>query len=148
MQLIGDDCWTEDRKLLLAGKDPSQEVIDAVDKCEVVALIANPNHDELNQLIAEARINIVFTHQRSGLKLKLVHALFMGGTCLVNRDALHGVSLDETCAVIESGVGLGEKLDQIWDLPFGEEQLSKRKAAMSQFDNAINAQKIIDLIWD
>ena len=62
-----------------------------------VRLVINPDDDLMFDLIRKAHINLMVTFQPTGLKLKLLNALYNGRFCLVNGNMLHGTQLSTLC---------------------------------------------------
>jgi hypothetical protein len=109
------DCWksvSSDRKLVLAGKNPSQVVCDKIQTMQHVELVANPSQAAMNQLLFSIPIHLLFTFQRSGVKLKLYNSLQTGATCLVNEDMIFGTDLASFCEVINDPSHLIERIQQ------------------------------------
>jgi hypothetical protein len=109
------DCWkslTQDKKLVLAGKNPSQEIQDKAKSIQHVELVVNPSQEEMNQLLFSIPIHILFTFQRSGVKLKLYNSLQTGATCLVNDDMIFGTDLASFCEVINKPSHLIDRIQQ------------------------------------
>ena len=51
-------------------------------------LVANPTEQELNELIKEAQINILPSFNVTGIKIKLMNALYNGRHCITNDAAI------------------------------------------------------------
>lgn len=80
--------------LVIAGKNPLGELVKKIEKVPNVTLVANPSHDEMQRLIQQAHINLLITFQPTGLKLKLLNALYNGRFCVVNREMIYGSGLE------------------------------------------------------
>ncbi len=57
------------------------------------------NNSHLLKLFANAHINVLFSYQNSGTKLKLVNALYNSRFCLINENMTDDDNLMETCIV-------------------------------------------------
>ena len=63
---------------VIAGKDPSQKLSFMAHEHPHTCLVANPGDKELQDMIAKAQINILPSLNNTGVKLKLLNALFNG----------------------------------------------------------------------
>ena len=69
---------------------------------ENIQLIANPDSEKMSALIQNAQINILHTRHTSGMKLKLLHALFAGRFCFANKEMVSGTGLENLCEIYDS----------------------------------------------
>ena len=81
-------------KVIVAGMNPKPELIELVSVYSNIELISNPNEETMNALISNAQVNCLYTHQETGLKLKLIYALFSGRHVLCNEKMTYGTGLD------------------------------------------------------
>ena len=133
---------------IIAGKDPSQRLIKKIGKNKNVRLVANPSDTELNELIAKAQINVLPSFNNTGVKLKLINALYNGRHCVVNDDGVLGSSLEDACHIGSTSNAIASIITQLYHHPFGEEEINLRKRLLGQiFNNKQNVQRLIQLIW-
>ena len=85
-----------DVPIVIAGRDPSQEVIEASASIPNCKLVVHPATEEMEVLMREAQIQIMLTFQPTGMKTKLLISLFCGRHILVNEPMLHSTGLDST----------------------------------------------------
>jgi hypothetical protein len=111
-----------------------------------IRLVADPSDQELDELIAQAQINLLFTKQATGIKLKLLHALFAGRHCLVNPEMVEGSGLEGLCTVTTSGRELEDKIHDLMLQTFDESQIRIRKKALQEFSNRASAEKILRML--
>ena len=104
--------------VVVAGKNPSARFQKKLSGYENIRLVANPGDTELEELIAEAHINLLFTSQSTGIKLKLLHALFAGRHCVVNPAMVEGTGLGKLCTVADSSESLEAHLHRLMNQPF------------------------------
>ena len=134
-------------KLIIAGSKPSDELKKAVAVFNKVTLVDNLTPDQIKEYIINAHCNVLPTFQATGIKLKLLSALFAGRHCLVNTSMVANTGLEELCVISDEPVELKEKLKGIFEQPFTEEQIQKRKTLLlSKFDNRNSAKKLMELI--
>ena len=135
-----------DLKMIIAGKNPSQELLDLA-KEKGAQIISNPSEDEMQKLISEARVHLLVTQQATGIKLKLINSLATGGHVLVNSIMVEGTNLGSLCNVFESKIDCVEQLKILMGKPVEVEQLHKRfEILQKQFDTYENCKVFDEII--
>ncbi len=132
--------------VVVAGKNPSLRFRKKIAGFPNIELIADPEDQELDELIAKAHINLLFTRQATGIKLKLLHALFAGRHCLVNPEMVEGSGLEGLCSVAESDSDLGNQIHKLMLQTFDESQIMIRKKALKDYSNRASAEKILRML--
>lgn len=133
---------------VIAGKNPSSRLIRKVAKNKRARLMINPTEAEMNDLISNAQLHILPSFNTTGIKLKLINALFNGRHCVVNEAAVEGTGLQDACHIGTSSNAFASIITQLYHHPFGEEEITLRKKLLLQiFNNKENAQRLIQLIW-
>jgi len=134
--------------LIIAGKDPSRRLIRKIEKNKNVNIVSNPSDTVLNDLIAKAQIHVLPSFNKTGIKLKLINALYNGRHCVVNDEAVEGSGLEDACHIGTKGYAMASIISQLYHHPFGEEEINLRKRLLVQiFNNKANARQLIQLIW-
>jgi len=134
--------------VVIAGKNPTQRLIRRVQKYQKAKLISNPSEAKMNELINGAQINVLPSFNTTGIKLKLINALFNGRHCVVNEAAVESTGLQDTCHIGRSSNAFASIITQLFHHPFGEEEINLRKRLLLQiFNNKENVQRLIQLIW-
>lgn len=135
--------------LVVAGLNPTKKLQQIIQQTENVTLRPNLPHAALQQLIFNAHVNVLISFQASGMKLKLLNALFTGRFCLVNAPIVENTGLSELCIIENDARAIQQQLIRLALLPFSTQHLSHRKAELGEnFYNAFNAQKIVALLRD
>jgi hypothetical protein len=134
---------------IFAGKNPEASLLKLVKQYNNVSIQANPEEKDLFRLIREAAVNILYTNQVSGVKLKLLNALHYGQHCLVNREMVAGSGLESLCRIIsENPEETLNLIRQCLSERLPEEEIRKREQLMDQlYNNDTNARKIIYHIY-
>lgn len=136
-----------DLHCIVSGLNPSDKLKKLVDTYTNVTLMANPDDAEMIDLLRQAQVNILVTNQPTGLKLKLLNALYNGRFCLVNSDMVKGTSLDTLCVVADEPKLMVAEIKRLMEEDFTEDDIEKRDAQMRQlYDNEANALKIVEAI--
>lgn len=137
-------CPSSDIPFIFAGKDPDEKIITACQKLPHCTLIANPSMHQMEQLIAEAQVHALPTFQATGLKLKLLHALFNGRHVLVNDAMVKGTGLSGVCQKAETPLSFQEKIKELMYVSFDEEAIqTRRNLLLQRYDNRKNALRIV-----
>lgn len=132
--------------VIVAGRNPGQEVIREVKKWNHIQLVTNPSDMQLKELIQNAHINILPTFQHTGIKLKLLSALFNGRHCLVNNEMVANTGLEELCIIRNSAEEFITEIEMLLKQPFLQEIVKKREEILyKNFSNRINAKTLINL---
>ncbi|MER3498475.1 MAG: mannosyltransferase [Chitinophagaceae bacterium] len=148
-------CWLLDKvftkikvPLVIAGKAPSACIKKRAHLCQHTCLVADPSEKEMNDLVQKAHINILPSFNSTGIKLKLLHALFEGRHCVVNDAAVEGTGLEATCHIGNSAEALASIIMQLYHHPFAEEEIRlRKKVLLPAYDNNENAKKIIAWLY-
>jgi len=137
-----------DMPCTIAGNHPSDELKKVCLKYPHITLIDNWSNEQIMEAIGKAQINVLPTFQSTGIKLKLLNALYCGRFCIVNPVMVHQTSLEKTCIISENAEQMLEDIKQYWKKPFGPEDLAARKQVLdnSIFNNIANANTIIGLL--
>ncbi len=133
--------------IVVAGKKPDLSLIRLLARFSNVSLLANPSSEKLSDLIEQAHIHLLPTFQDTGIKLKLIHALFGGRFCLANSLMVTEPILANACIVENDLAKWPDIILATFQNEFTTEHQNVRKSLFNTFfDNQTNAQKILDLI--
>ena len=137
-----------DMHCIVAGLNPSDKLEKIAEKHSNVTLMANPDDAEMIDLLRQAQVNILVTNQPTGLKLKLLNALYNGRFCLVNSDMVKGTSLESLCVVADEPEQMVAEIKRLMEEDFTEEDIEQRDTEMRQlYDNETNAKIIVEAIY-
>jgi len=132
--------------LIIVGNNPDAALIAAVAKYDHIQLIANPEQEKMQSLIEAAHINYLPTFQNTGIKLKLLNALFRGRFCLVNSMMVDDTGLAETCIVQDDLLSVQQKIQALMLINFTAQDVLNRKAYMASFSDITEVNKLIRLL--
>lgn len=134
--------------LIIAGSRPSRELKNAVAKRNNVTLLADLTTRQIHQLIHDAQVNVMPTFQPTGIKLKLLSALYNGRFAVVNPMMVENTGLETLCDVGSTPEELCSLIERRMEEDFRESDIRMREKTLGeQFSNAVNAQKLMDLIY-
>lgn len=136
---------------VIAGKEPSPDFTDMCMKHANVKLKLNPTDMEMEQLISGSHINLIFSFNSEGLKLKLLYSLFLGRFVLVS-DGLLGKAVDtewmNSSGVYESKTDnieyILKKIKFLFNEKFTSEMIEKRKKFVSKWSNEKSLMLILE----
>jgi hypothetical protein len=134
-------------KVIIAGKNPQSGLTKYINQFTNIRLAANPSENEMNELIRNAQINLLYSFQASGIKLKLISALFSGRHCLVNQEMVYGSGLDDLCYVTKNTEQTLGLIHRLMDLSLGIDEIDQRRTILSEkLSNKKNARMILDIL--
>lgn len=143
--LIGKIFKNLDIHLIIAGKNPTNELLEM--QSNMVSVVPNPSTVELVELVQNAHINVLPSFQSTGIKLKLLFALFNGRFCLVSPELAPSKEISTTAIVCNSIQDWKNRIDETLNLSFSEDDLAKRTEYAREFDNSANAKKLVEFIF-
>lgn len=132
--------------LVIAGKNPPEWLKNKVGQHRNISLISSPDDATMQRLIADAQVNILITNQATGLKLKLLNALFTGRHCLVNTAMVQGTGLSGLCHVADSDNELQANVSLLMEQDFNAAEVAQRSVLLSPFSTSHAIEPIISLI--
>ncbi len=131
--------------LIIAGKNPRAELKNKIIHHSNIKLFANPTRQEMEQLIAAAHVHALPTFQATGVKLKLLAALFSGRHVVTNASMLKGTGLHALCHVAHAPEEFRETILSLMDNPISATQLEERKLILEQhYNNDRNALLLME----
>ena len=138
-----------DVPLVIAGKNPSEKLIKLSHKKSNTCIIVNPDENEMNDLIAKAHLHVLPSFTDSGIKLKLINALYKGRHVIVNEAMIKGTGLETLCHIADNPKLLKYQIYRLYQTPFTNEHGKEREKVLSRiFNNETNAEKLISLLFD
>ena len=137
-----------DVPLIIAGNKPSSELKEEVAKYDHIEIRTGLNTQDIHDLIRNAQVNVLPTFQATGIKLKLLAALYMGRHCLVNSYMVKNTGLESLCRVENTEKRFAEAVRVLFEEDFSQQNVAKREEVLyARFCNRVNAQKLFDLIY-
>lgn len=133
---------------VIAGKNPSPELKLFIARFDNAKLISDPSIEKMRSLIADAQCNVLPSFNVTGIKLKIINALFHGRHCIVNRAAVAGSGLESICHIVKTPQQFREIIQTLSEKPLDPEEISARKKVLQDlFDEDKNCAKLIQQIW-
>lgn len=134
---------------IIAGLNPDKRILIAAKKVNNVSIRANLSHDDLQKLIQEASVNVLLTNQVSGVKLKLLNALYNGHHCIVNEKMVAGSKLESLCTIVSGDrEELLNKIKDYLPIPVSEEEIEQRRILLNKlYNNNEEARKLAGILF-
>ena len=137
-----------DQQLVIAGSKPSDELKKAVRASSNISLHGDMTHTQIQEYISEAQCNILPTFQSTGIKLKLLSALFVGRFCIVNKPMVENTGLEPLCIMANSAEVMKEKIKSVFEKEFTERERKKREEILlKDFSNEENAKRLMKVLF-
>jgi hypothetical protein len=134
--------------LIISGKQPSPRLIRLIDQNPLACLIADPAEEELQDLIAKAQVNILPSFNCTGIKLKLLNALFNGRHCIVNRGMVQGTGLEPVCHIANEAEEMRSAIVDLYTKPILPEDIARRKEVLGGiYNRRENVDRLLRSIW-
>lgn len=126
---------------VIAGNNPSAELLKACQKHSHIKLIDNWNNEQIMDAVSKAHINVLPTFQGTGIKLKLLNALYCGRFCVVNPIMVNNTSLESACIIAKDATEMIKEIEFYWKKSFSDADIAQRINILqnSIFDNSRNA---------
>ena len=133
--------------LVIAGNKPSNSLKKKIQNYHNISLVDTPSELNMQLLVMNAQINIVPSFNNTGIKLKLLNALYNGRYCLVNPAGVEGSGLNELCEVAENDDEFSKKINTLFVQNFTPKEMQYRSTALKKlYNNEQSAQVIIDML--
>ena len=130
-------------KFYIAGKKPSEAVKALARQYRNVIVLADPDDRKLENLIRNAHINVIPSMNNTGVKLKLINAIFLGRHCLVNFAGVVGSGLEQRCTIAETAAEFIAAVEQLMKTSFDTQELEKRRNTLNHlYNNRTNAERL------
>jgi hypothetical protein len=132
--------------VIIAGLNPSEKMKEWAKPYKNIKIVANPNEAEMQQLLENAQVHCLYTHQATGLKLKLLNVLYSGRFCICNDFMLEGTALEDCCLIKNAPAEIIQAIQQCFQSEFTAELISERKNKLTAFDNADKTARLVNYL--
>jgi len=132
-------------KCIIIGNCKPKSLSNLIKRYKNIELISNIPTNEIHSYIQNAHINILPTFQNTGIKLKLLAAIFNGRFCIANSFMVENTGLDPLCIVKNSPTEMINSINEIMKTPFTEEIIEYRRNYLNE-NNFTNEKSITNLL--
>ena len=133
---------------VIAGKNPSKYLANYEHRNNHFCVVANPSEKEMDDLIKKAQLHVLPSFNNTGIKIKILNALYNGRFVITNEAAVEGTGLDALCVIAEEPEAFKKKISELFQATFTAADIEKRKEILKgKFNNQANARQLITWIW-
>lgn len=133
---------------VIAGKNPSERLKHLAHSKPYICLVENPQEAELNDLIQKAQVHLLPSFTNSGIKLKLLNALFNGRHVIANQEMIDGTGLEKGCQLANNPKEIKYHTYRLFHKNFSMQDITLREQLLAtHFNNEEHAKKLISWLW-
>ncbi len=118
--------------LYIAGANPRKELFEKISQYPHIQLIENPNEAEMARLIREAHLHILPTFQATGIKLKLLNALYKGRFVIASPEMVANTGVENLCIVCGNVDKFQAEIKRVFELLFSVQEIAHRKEILNE----------------
>jgi len=135
-------------KFIIAGKQPTSSLKKSIKNIPNVELVESPPFEKMADLMANAHINLLFTFQNTGIKLKLLNSLYRGRFCVVNSKMVNNTGLESLCTIEDNPTATKRIITELMQIPFTQKDIDQRRTVLeADFSDHASAVKIAKEIF-
>jgi hypothetical protein len=135
--------------LVIAGKNPSEKLVELSHEQSYTCIVENPTDKEMQDMIAKAHLNVIPSFTSTGMKVKLLNALTNGKHCVANKETLEGTNLENLCHQANTKEEFQTAIVDLYERSFTTQEKKLREETIANiFNNSQNAQKLVQWIWE
>lgn len=136
-----------DYPLRITGRSPSSQLQALCDKYLNVELIPDPEESSMEELIQNAQLHLLYSQQSQGIKIKLLHALFLGRHVIANEHIVAGTGLRKLCRVANSPEEMREATWELQEKEFTAHEVEKRRQFLAErYSDRRGAEEILNCL--
>ncbi|MDX2196474.1 MAG: hypothetical protein NW207_08655 [Cytophagales bacterium] len=107
-----------------------------------IEYIHGANKNQIDNLILKSHVQLLWSHNISGFKLKLLNAVFLGKFCIANSKMLHGTGLELVCHVADNKEQVINVIEHLWDNNYTEAMHMQRMEVLRNYEDGHLMAKI------
>lgn len=136
-----------DIPFVIAGSNPPADLVEEAAQYGNISIKSNISSQRINRLMEDAQINVLHTAQDTGIKLKLINALYRGRFCVANADMVGQTGLEALCHQADKPKEYLRVIKELWSKPFTAKQVEKRKVALHNlYNNRDSVRKLLTVL--
>nr|WP_294936191.1 hypothetical protein [uncultured Flavobacterium sp.] len=131
-------------KLVIASGSNEEFVKNLIPLNSNIEFVKLTNFAHLQQLLNQAHINICWSFQKSGTKLKLINSLFNSRHCIINENIIDDDKVSELCVKVNDRTQLVNAVKEFSKKPYTDSNRKKiLESHLNDLQNAIQMDKIL-----
>lgn len=132
--------------LIIASGVLPQRLKKRIEKHDHINFVKLGNDVQVNELIANAHVNVLYSKQATGTKLKVFYSLYNGRFCIVNNNIVDDQRILQVCEVANTTDQYLERITNVFDTDFNFPL--ERVRILEEFHPALMAEKLHQMISD
>jgi hypothetical protein len=133
---------------VIAGKRPSASLRRLAHRKKHTCIVEDPSARELDDLIRRAQVHVLPSLSTTGVKFKLLNAIFSGRHVLANAPMLIDTGLDAVCHIAGDPISFREKAGELFRRTFEADDIRNRMSLLKgRYCDTRNAERLISWIW-
>ncbi len=132
--------------LVIAGQSTDKKLLSKIDQYKNISFISIKDNNQLLELFHRAHVNVLFSFNNSGVKLKLINSLFQSRYVIANSKVTDGSGLESLCILANDKKEIANQLIKIMDKDFTEKEIALRNEMLSVYNNKLNSKILLDLL--
>jgi hypothetical protein len=133
-------------KLVIASSTCSS-IINEINKHQNINFETINNQQDLEVLFRKAHINTLVTFQKTGIKLKLLNALYQGKFIIANSEMIADTGLESLCELANTKEQILQKTALLFTKDYSETEFEKRQEKLKSFSPSESAKKIKEILF-
>lgn len=131
--------------LIIAGKN-ARALPDKLSISHNTQIVSDPTDQQLSELIQNAHINILPSLNKTGVKLKLLHALYEGRFCISNNNGIQGSGIRNGVYIADTSEDMISLITSLFEKAFTQQDIILRKQVLELYNNELNADRLIAIL--
>ncbi|MBK3519211.1 glycosyltransferase [Carboxylicivirga marina] len=134
-------------QVIIAGRKPSEELINKCNTYSHIKIIDSPGHNEMEQLIKNAQVILLHTFQNTGIKLKLINSLYSGRHVICNNLMAENTMLDKLANSANTDTEWISQIDSLMQKAFMPNEITLRQRVLDKYyNNTESAKKLYSIL--
>jgi len=133
-------------KLVIASGNNSS-IIAETERYQNIFFETINTQEKLEILFKKAHINTLVTFQKTGIKLKLLNALYQSKFIIANTKMIADTGLENLCELANTKAQILQKTKLLFSKEFSKSETEKRREKLTSFSPSQSAKKITSIIF-
>lgn len=135
-------------QLVIAGSKGEKKINEWIGKAENINYKKIISNQDLEELFHDAHVNIAWSFQPSGTKLKVINALFKSRFSIINSNIVDDQRILDCCTLVNSIEDLKEAVEELMTKEYTKEIYNARKLNLLEtLNDIVNAEKLVSYIY-
>jgi hypothetical protein len=131
-----------DYNLIIASSNGKHFIENNLHNVSNVKFVEIKDENHLDELFANAHINVMLSFQESGTKLKVINSLFKSRFCLINKNMVDDEQVLSLCEIAATKQDFINKIIDLKNKPYN--QIEMKKKVLNDIFNDIKNAKLIE----